>query len=255
MKDNVIVMHMSGAYISQNFYDEDAVELDCRRIEGTNCYLDEAAKEILRDLLRPFSYEGIHFLDSGNYHYLSLLWLEKIQEPFSLAVFDHHPDMQCPAFGGITSCGGWVLEALKTLPFLKKVYLLGTDEKLFCEVTNNMASIPLPKESSSLCIQLGMEGLSKDRNPIYLSFDKDVLGLEDCLCDWDQGEMTWREAEGLLNAIVADHRVLGMDVCGEDSQWMNPGGLKGREAHRPVEVNQRTNKALLDWWKSIIQSV
>ena len=37
-----------------------------------------------------------------------LLWMEKITEPFSLVLFDRHPDTQRPSFGDITSCGGWV---------------------------------------------------------------------------------------------------------------------------------------------------
>ena len=104
----MIVMHMSGAYEPQNFYDENDILVDCRDISGTNCYCDDIAKHQLREKVANLSYHDIHFLDSGNYHYLSLLWLEKIKEPFSLVLFDHHPDMQPPSFGAITSCGGWV---------------------------------------------------------------------------------------------------------------------------------------------------
>ena len=112
MKKLMVVMHMSGAYAEQTFYKEkkegwQICQITCQDIEGTNCYCDDAAKESLRERVRPYSYEGIHFLDSGNYHYLSLLWLEKIKEPFSLILFDHHPDLQDPSWGGITSCGGW----------------------------------------------------------------------------------------------------------------------------------------------------
>ena len=47
--------------------------------------------------------EGIHFLDSGNYHYVSKIWMEKIEEEFELLVLDHHTDMQPPMFGDILS--------------------------------------------------------------------------------------------------------------------------------------------------------
>lgn len=33
---------------------------------------------------------GIHFLDSGNYHYVTKLWLDQVKEPFDLLVLDHH---------------------------------------------------------------------------------------------------------------------------------------------------------------------
>ena len=38
--------------------------------------------------------DEIHFIDNGNYHYMSAITLEMVKEPFSLVVFDHHPDMQ-----------------------------------------------------------------------------------------------------------------------------------------------------------------
>ena len=56
---------------------------------------------------------------------MSRLWLELVTEPFDLLVFDHHTDMQEPAFGGILSCGGWVRAALEELPLLHRVYLAG----------------------------------------------------------------------------------------------------------------------------------
>ena len=89
-------------------------QLDCKDIPGTNCYCDSLAEEEIGKRIAPFGPEGIHFLDSGNYHYLTKLWLELIKVPFELLVFDHHTDMQCPAFGGILSCGGWIRVALET---------------------------------------------------------------------------------------------------------------------------------------------
>lgn len=51
-----------------------------------------------------------------------------VKEPFELLVFDHHTDMQRPAFGGILSCGGWIREALETNENLKHVILVGPPE-------------------------------------------------------------------------------------------------------------------------------
>ncbi len=52
---------------------------------------------ILKERIATFQPEEIHFIDSGNHHYMSKLWTDKITSPFSLVVFDHHPDMQ-PSF-------------------------------------------------------------------------------------------------------------------------------------------------------------
>lgn len=231
----MIVMHMSGAYLPQNFFvKKEAVELDCRNIQGTNCYLDDEAKDELRQRIAPYGAEDVHFLDSGNYHYLSLLWLEKIEKPFSLVLFDHHPDMQPPSFGQITSCGGWVLEALETLPNLQRVYMVGVDEKLFFQLESH------PK------VQLGLDGIGEDANPVYVSFDKDVLSQEDAVCDWDQGEMTLKGALDILGQIKEKHSFIGMDVCGEDSKWQ-----ESVAEERTIAINETTNGILLEFWENI----
>lgn len=130
-------MSMSGVYEGQEFcLGANANFLDMTDIPGTNCYCDEGAKiEIKRRLEESNAYETpVHFLDSGNYHYLSLFYLERIEEDFELLLLDNHPDMQAPSFGEVTSCGGWVREALCRLPHLKKLYLYGIEDILLREI-------------------------------------------------------------------------------------------------------------------------
>ena len=100
MKNKVVLVDFSGVYREENFWKEEEVQwLSAQDIPGTNCYCDDEAWEILQKRMEAFSFEGIHFLDSGNYHYMTRLWLEKIGEPFQLLVLDNHTDMQLPAFG------------------------------------------------------------------------------------------------------------------------------------------------------------
>ena len=73
---------------------------------------------------------SIHFFDNGNYHYMSKLWTDRVQEPFTLIVFDHHPDMQPPRFGGILSCGGWVKEVLDNNKFIQNAIIIGVKDEL-----------------------------------------------------------------------------------------------------------------------------
>lgn len=135
MKNKVVLVDFSGVYREENFWKEEEVQwLSAQDIPGTNCYCDDEAWEILQKRMEAFSFEGIHFLDSGNYHYMTRLWLEKIGEPFQLLVLDNHTDMQLPAFGGILSCGGWIAHALETQPYLKKVFLVGPPRKDWEEV-------------------------------------------------------------------------------------------------------------------------
>ena len=78
--------------------------IDCADISGTDCYCDDEAVETIRKRIADAGIKdasGIHFFDNGNYHYMSKIWTDMVQEPFSLVVFDHHPDMQAPRFGNI----------------------------------------------------------------------------------------------------------------------------------------------------------
>ena len=105
------LMNFSHVYENEKFYlSEEYNWVDCTNINGTNGYCDESALAILKEKVQAIKAEGIHFIDSGNYHYISHLWLEKIVEDFILVVFDHHSDMMRPAFGDILSCGSWLME-------------------------------------------------------------------------------------------------------------------------------------------------
>lgn len=179
------IIKMTDAYEHQSFYNsiENISIIDCRDIEGTRCYLDDYAREQLLERMEAASLNGIHFIDSGNYHYLSLLWLMQIEKPFNLILFDHHPDDQPPSFGQITSCGGWVLEAKETLSNLMNVYTFGVGE--------------MPDINS----------IDKDI-PLYISIDKDVLSEDYAVTDWDQGDMTIDEMIDLLKDITKDHHII-----------------------------------------------
>lgn len=99
MKPDVTIMDFTGIYEKEHFYGKTRVHwIDCQQIQGTNCYCDEEAETLLRQKIAPFPAEAIHFIDSGNYHYMTKLWTEKLREPFVLVVADHHPDMQPPLF-------------------------------------------------------------------------------------------------------------------------------------------------------------
>ncbi len=151
----ITVQDFTGVYAEQPFMQElrTAAEtskevrwLDCTKIVGTDCYCDDdAIKEIneLIDNAGSGTFEnrgnstndiapqpGIHFFDNGNYHYMSKLWTDRVQEPFTLIVFDHHPDMQPPRFGGILSCGDWVKEVLDNNKFVQNVIIIGVKDEL-----------------------------------------------------------------------------------------------------------------------------
>ena len=90
-------------------------------------------------------------------------------------------------------------------------------------------------------IRIGMPDFLQEKHPIYVSFDKDVLRVEDAVCDWDQGDMTLDEAVEKLQEIRerAD-KILGMDICGEDARWKQTQGAG------TCQINDRCNRRLVE---------
>ena len=201
---------------------------------------------------------GVHLLDNGNYHYLSALMTERIREPYTLILIDHHPDMQPSAFGcEVLSCGSWVLNALLTQKNLKRVFALGVEEVL--------------KEEALLCVReaIGREEYERVRKKIsfaypkseevvggiYLSIDKDVLAKKFVKTNWDQGEMTLPQLEDILRDLCTNHKVIGMDLSGAPDETVlqeHPEALKESlliDAHliRVLQVSSCTRQGVKGW--------
>lgn len=197
--------------------------VDCRNIEGTSCYCDPGAETRISSLVPGAAAGGemtVNRIDTGDYHYMTKLLTDDIMEPFSLIVFDHHPDMQSPAFGDILSCGGWVREALESNPNIENVLLIGINPELLGEcggfpervtaVTKDAAD---DDRRSMLSDALDAVGRLKGRR-VYLSIDTDVLGRSHARTDWDQGNMSAEELETLIRTVADGSKIIGADVCG-----------------------------------------
>ena len=128
-KNEIVLMNFTGVYKEQEFYREEKISwVDVQGLSGCSCYCDGEAREILEKKIADFPAKGIHFVDSGNYHYMSLLWLKKVHRPFRLLVFDNHTDMQPPAFGAfcLRRVGG---RGFKGSSFSEGAYPCGTGQK------------------------------------------------------------------------------------------------------------------------------
>lgn len=246
MSKETIIMDFSGIYKEENFLGErDCQWLDFTKLEGVNCYCTEEAEQEIKKQTEAFSCKGIHFLDSGNYHYLSKFWLEKIKEPFSLLVFDNHTDMQESAFFGLLSCGSWVKEVLETNANLRDICIIGPSGKLFSECdAKDLSRVTAiaGEEIGQKEEEILKEFLEKGRNiPLYLSIDKDVLCQEDARTNWDQGEVTLLQLETWIKTAFKNRRILGADICGE-----NPQDTALPPKREDLEINSRTNEKLLE---------
>ena len=165
--------------------------LDFSQLEGTNCYCcDESAAQI-RSLISETPLHAIHGIGTGDYHYISLFLLEKIEEDFALVLIDNHPDDQASAFdAGMLSCGSWVKRA-RELPHCRAdVWINGSSEK-------------------AVRAEVDIESL-----PVYLSIDLDALSERYARTDWNQGEMSLEELCDTLRGYIDTQRIIGADICG-----------------------------------------
>nr|WP_298090756.1 arginase family protein [uncultured Blautia sp.] len=248
-KEDIIIMNFSGIYKQQQFWQTGEIQrniswVEVQELPGSNCYCDGDAMEILRQKLEEFDADGIHFIDSGNYHYMSRIWLEKLNTPFRLVVFDNHTDMQPPAFGGLLSCGGWVAASLEELPLLKEVLLVGPDQEAFDQTE------PVLREKVRFLSREKLGEMTLEEKvsffeeltaelPTYLSVDKDVLCPEEASTTWSQGEMTLEELCQFVKILLEKQDILGMDVCGE----CDPDACEGDY------LNDLANRKLLELWR------
>jgi len=221
--------------------------IDCSEISGTNCYCDDDAINKLTEKIASYGPDGIHFIDSGNYHYLSKLWTDKITRPFSLVVFDHHPDMQPSLFDNLLSCGCWVKEVLDSNPFIRKVCIVGASEMLIKNVDTSYQDRLIFYSDQALnheetwkeFAHLHLDG------PVYISVDKDVLNTESAVTNWDQGSLSLATLEKLLSIILKNQEVIGVDICGECSTTLNKF-----EIQKYIALNNRANEELVRLFKA-----
>lgn len=248
-----VIMNFSGIYKNQNFYknyaEEEIFWTELSDLSGCNCYCDAEASDRIRKEIQAFTGKGLHFIDSGNYHYMTRLWLEKLQIPFRLLVFDNHTDMQPPAFGGLLSCGGWIVASLEELPLLQEVILVGPDEEAYTQVEPDLQQkvLFLSREKLSTMTAEEKEGffnnLSEDL-PLYVSVDKDVLCKGDASTTWSQGDMHLSELMSFLELVLERQNILGMDVCGECDM----------DSCSEDFLNDHANEAILRLWEKMQKS-
>ncbi len=262
----VTVLDFTGVYEAQPFMQElrmraDTRHIGCGDIPGTDCYCDDEAVETIRKRIAEVGItdaSGIHFFDNGNYHYMSKIWTDMVKEPFSLVIFDHHPDMQEPRFSNILSCGGWVKKVMEENPFVDNVVIIGVADHLADEFRNDKVTFIRESELPSVTVDsiaaLRLQNDNKSRAqkdiPLYISIDKDALSTDYAATNWDQGSLSLEHTKAIIDALAQDHRIIGVDICGERAR-----DFAGDEQHSAQEadaLNDRTNRELAGFLASIL---
>lgn len=252
-KNNNFILDFTGVYDDEFAKEKTSLTwIDCTDITGCDMYVSDEAEKQIGERVDSVGIHGIHFIDSGNYHYVTKIMTDRIKEPFSLVVFDHHTDMQKPMIEGLTSCGDWVGKVIKDNPYICQLILVGPEKKDI-----NAIGLRSNKLITYSAQEIRAEAMESKTNqidlsvPVYISIDKDVLDESISETNWSQGHMKLGTLEHMLGIIIRNQKVLGIDICGEcDTNMPLPEYMEDEEKNG--ELNKELYNFLLKRLKNIV---
>jgi arginase family enzyme len=198
------------------------------RLWGKQPALDALAAKLppLFDGDGPF----LTFMGSGDFHHVTALLLAEVARknpaPITLIHFDNHPDWV--KYNGGMHCGSW-LNGARAISNVQRALTLGlcsddihnksgqanTDLTTsgFLEIfpyANTIGKIGLAEFTAQFLARISTKN-------VYITLDKDVLAPTDAITNWDQGQMHLDDVIHIINAIGAQHKIIGADVVGDYS--------------------------------------
>ncbi len=266
VKNENMILDFTHVYRDEDIKDIDRFRyIDCSDIQETDMYCSKNAYEKIWGRIEPYGIQGIHYIDSGNYHYITKIITDHITEPFGLVMYDHHTDMQIPMVPEMMSCGDWAGQALSQNKNLRQLVIVGPPESDIEQTLESYSG-----SQSGRLLTFSAEDLHGDllENklklirtdlPLYISIDKDVLGTEYTETNWSQGDMSIYGLERLLSVFLGGQgeeknsdacrnderyagdirhsRILGIDICGEIQTDMPvPEYLEAEEKNEKVNI-------------------
>lgn len=266
VKNENMILDFTHVYRDEDIKDIDRFRyIDCSDIQETDMYCSKNAYEKIWGRIEPYGIQGIHYIDSGNYHYITKIITDHITEPFGLVMYDHHTDMQIPMVPEMMSCGDWAGQTLIQNKNLRQLVVVGPPESDIEQTLESYSG-----SQSGRLLTFSAEDLHGDllENklklirtdlPLYISIDKDVLGIEYTETNWSQGDMSIDGLERLLSVFLGGQgeekntdacrnderydggirhsRILGVDVCGEVQTDISvPEYLEAEEKNEKVNI-------------------
>ncbi|CDB79583.1 uncharacterized protein BN485_01593 [Coprococcus sp. CAG:131] len=266
VKNENMILDFTHVYRDEDIKDIDRFRyIDCSDIQETDMYCSKNAYEKIWGRIEPYGIQGIHYIDSGNYHYITKIITDHITEPFGLVMYDHHTDMQIPMVPEMMSCGDWAGQTLIQNENLRQLVVVGPPEsdieQTLESYSGSQSGRLLTFSAEDLHGDLLENKLKHIRTdlPLYISIDKDVLGTEYTETNWSQGNMSIDGLERLLSVFLGGQgeekntdacrnderyaggirhsRILGVDVCGEVQTDISvPEYLEAEEKNEKVNI-------------------
>lgn len=243
VNSGITIIDFDETYFSQTkLQNYDHERLDFQHFEHVNLFCEESSLHILQRRLQARHQKGITFIGSGNYHYLTYLLVNEITKPFTLVLFDNHPDLGTNQVNGnMLSCGSWVSYALSKLPFLQQVVIIGPTVAL-ANKSPHPRTVILPfTENYTISSKLLLSNIHTE--DVYISIDKDVLNTREVQTNWDQGGMDIDTLIRMLHSILKNKKVIGVDICGEFCA--SPLQLLQPDFQTIIHKNEKANLQIL----------
>jgi hypothetical protein len=200
-----------------------------------------APPRIVEQFYRDFSGRAAPFIlyGSGDYHYLSALWLRRVDRPFLLVSFDNHPDwdIRPPKW----ACGGWINRALE-LEQLRHVAIWGCGN-FECWWPHNVFANRWAQRDGKLEVHPWADDrpMNDQQRPnsilrdnwrdhfekfaadlrganVYVTIDMDCLRADQAITNWENGQFTVGDLEWALAKLREHNQIIAGDICGAYSE-------------------------------------
>lgn len=196
-----------------------------------------APARVVEEFHRTYEPKLVPFLlyGSGDFHYLSALWLRRVARPVVVVSFDNHPDwdIRPPKWGA----GGWVNRALE-LPNVRRVSVWGCGNfecwwphQIFgnrrAEREGRLEVHPWADERSGQDRQrrgailrsdwqAKFETFVKDLpgSDVYVTIDLDCLRAEEAVTNWESGRFAIVDLVWAITRLRESCRIIAGDICG-----------------------------------------
>jgi hypothetical protein len=185
-------------------------------------------------LASPFVLYG-----SGDFHYLTALWIRRVAQPVILVSFDNHPDwdVRPPRW----CCGGWINRALE-FSHVQHVAVWGCGNfecwwprQIFgnrrAERTGVLEVHPWADDRPMKDRQRRGAILREDwrrkfenfaaslgGTDLYITIDLDCLRAEEAVTNWESGRFDIVDLVWALKKLRERSRLMGGDICGGYSE-------------------------------------
>lgn len=244
LKKGITILNFDETYIAQrNLQKYSHDNLNFQQMKHVNLYCEEDSLIRLNRLLQKRSQKGITFIGSGNYHYVTSLLLKEITKPFTLVLFDNHPDLGTDQdqYKNMLSCGSWVSYAFAEIPLLQKVVIIGPTTVMPRHSTDSRVII-FPFDGNHHYSLKTILSVIHTQN-IYISIDKDVLTTSEVETNWDQGMMGIDTLTQYLEYILKHKQAEGVDICGE--ALVSPVSILLTDYQTTIRKNEKANLNIL----------